>query len=176
MLGNSPLWLRAFLIAFAAHFFSHVVTHAAEARRATASPQLVNGFVVGLTVTDPGSGYTTAPAVLILGGGGSGATATAQIQNGAVTGFTITDAGIGYTSAPEIRIGSPHFAPSVDVAISQVKVTLTVILGQRYQLMSSADLVQWTTVAESFVAENETVEQEIALAPTARFFTLAQLQ
>ena len=40
-------------------------------RTATAIPTVVNGFVVSVTVTDGGSGYTTPPAVTISGGGGS---------------------------------------------------------------------------------------------------------
>ena len=35
-----------------------------------------------ITVTDPGTGYSQAPAVVITGGGGSGAVAEATIKNG----------------------------------------------------------------------------------------------
>ena len=35
-----------------------------------------------ITVTDPGSGYSQAPAVVISGGGGTGAVAEATIRNG----------------------------------------------------------------------------------------------
>ena len=40
---------------------------------ATASAQVVNGFVVGATITSAGNGYTNNPVVTITGGGGSGA-------------------------------------------------------------------------------------------------------
>jgi len=82
-----------------------------------------NGSITGITVTNPGSGYSnpkidvigsgsgakakadvaktasvgsgyTAPAVTISGGGGSGATATAY---GRVDQVTVTDGGSGYT-------------------------------------------------------------------------------
>jgi hypothetical protein len=52
---------------------------------ATATAQLVNGFVVGATIISGGSGYTNNPAVTITGGGGTGAKATATQINGVVT-------------------------------------------------------------------------------------------
>jgi len=60
-----------------------------------------------ITVTDGGSGYTTAPTVTITGGGGSGARATAFITNGAVTSIEVDDGGDDYVSAPTITIGLP---------------------------------------------------------------------
>ncbi|AXA66751.1 phage tail tube protein [Pseudomonas oryzihabitans] len=69
----------------------------------TASPTVeAAGSLDAVSVSNGGSGYTSAPTVAITGGGGSGATATAAISNGAVTGVTITNPGSGYTSAPTI--------------------------------------------------------------------------
>lgn len=59
--------------------------------------------ITGVTVTEGGSGYTTA-AVGFSGGGGSGATATATIVGGEITAITLTNAGHGYTSAPTVTI------------------------------------------------------------------------
>lgn len=56
---------------------------------------MVNGFVVGITLTDSGCGYTNPPAVSIQGGGGTGATATAVISNGVVANIIINNAGGG---------------------------------------------------------------------------------
>jgi hypothetical protein len=78
--------------------------------QAFATPQVVNGFVVGVTVTSGGSGYITSPAVTIVGGGGANATAVSQISGGAVTNITITDAGIGYTNTPTVEIDPPPAA------------------------------------------------------------------
>lgn len=58
--------------------------------------------VATISVTAGGSGYTSAPTVVITGGGGSGATATATVADGEVTAITVTAAGAGYTSAPVI--------------------------------------------------------------------------
>ncbi len=56
-----------------------------------------NGAVTGITITDPGSGYTT--ATVDITGAGSGATATATVAlSGAVIGITVTASGAGYTA------------------------------------------------------------------------------
>ena len=78
--------------------------------QAFATAQMVNGFVVGATVTAGGSGYVTAPAVTISGRGGSHATAVSQISGGTVTNISITDAGIGYTNTPTVEIAPPPAA------------------------------------------------------------------
>ena len=76
---------------------------------------LYGNIVKTITVTNGGSGYTSAPTVTISGGGGQGATATAVIGTtspnvGKVTGITITSPGTlttggpYYTSAPTVTI------------------------------------------------------------------------
>jgi hypothetical protein len=68
--------------------------------------------IKSITVTNGGSGYTSAPTVTISGGGGSGATATAVITAGAVTQINLDRDATGvtffnngkYTSAPTITI------------------------------------------------------------------------
>ena len=81
-------------------------------RIATATAQVVNGFVVGATITDGGSGYTNAPNVIFIGGGGSGAAGRSSIDsNGVVTSITIISTGSGYTSTPIVAIASPPFPP-----------------------------------------------------------------
>jgi Divergent InlB B-repeat domain len=76
-------------------------------RTATAIPTVVNGFLVAITVTDGGIGYTTAPEVTIIGGGGSGATTGATILEGAVSKIIVRDAGSGYTDTPTVVIAAP---------------------------------------------------------------------
>ena len=80
-------------------------------RIATATAQVVNGFVVGATITDGGYGYVENPTVTITGGGGTGAKATATQLNGVVTSITINNSGSGYTSTPTITIAPPPFPP-----------------------------------------------------------------
>jgi uncharacterized repeat protein (TIGR01451 family) len=72
----------------------------------TASSESV-GYI---NVTTAGAGYTSAPTVGFLGGGGSGAAATAVIRNGAVVGINVTNGGTGYTSAPTVTLTGGGFS------------------------------------------------------------------
>jgi len=56
-----------------------------------------------ISVTNSGSGYTSAPTVVITPtNGGAGATATAGVPGGAVTYITVTSPGSGYITPPTI--------------------------------------------------------------------------
>jgi hypothetical protein len=62
-----------------------------------------NGALTGITITDPGSGYTAADVQIT--GAGTGASASATITaSGAVTAITIDAGGSGYTT-PVVTIG-----------------------------------------------------------------------
>ena len=143
--------------------------------KATATAILYNGFLVDATITDGGCGYTNPPAVLIQGGGGSGATATAVVSNGMVVKINITDAGADYTSVPKIVIGSPPFVPTLSIAVSKVKVTQNVVLGRTYVLESSPDFVTWTATGPQFTAQDETLVNEFDVELTGRYFRIRQV-
>jgi FtsP/CotA-like multicopper oxidase with cupredoxin domain len=81
---------------------------------ATATASL-NG-VTAITPVTAGSGYTTAPAVAITGGGGTGAIAVATISGGVVTAITITNPGSNYTTAPAVAITGGGGAGATAVA------------------------------------------------------------
>lgn len=83
------------------------VVSADTPRTATGIPTVVNGFVVSITVTDGGFGYTNPPTVTISGGGGSGATAEATLLNGSVNQIIVENAGHGYTNSPTVVISGP---------------------------------------------------------------------
>lgn len=70
---------------------------------ATASSSILSKELVSISITNPGSGYTSAPLVTVSGGGGI-ATATATIDTGSINSILITDAGSGYTTAPTVTI------------------------------------------------------------------------
>jgi FtsP/CotA-like multicopper oxidase with cupredoxin domain len=55
-----------------------------------------------VTLTSGGTGYTSAPAVSFVGGGGTGAAATATVSGGAVNYVALTNPGSGYSSAPVV--------------------------------------------------------------------------
>ena len=136
---------------------------------------VVNGFVVGATITDGGCGYTNAPLVLIQGGGGSGATATAVISDGHVVGINITNPGSGYTNTVKIVIASPPFVPTVSIAFSRVNVTQHVVLGRNYLLESSTNLVDWVATGPQFTAQSEDIVNEFILNQTGQYFRIHQV-
>ena len=76
-------------------------------RQASAIPTVINGFVVAVTVTDGGEGYSYAPKVIISGGGGNGALAVATVANGVVDKIIVKNAGSNYTNAPTVLIDQP---------------------------------------------------------------------
>jgi hypothetical protein len=89
---------------------------------ATATSNVISGFVVGATITNGGSGYTVAPVVTITGNG-SGAAATATISGGAVTAINITNAGSGYSTGATITIAPPVIPFQVTYAAGGVTAT-----------------------------------------------------
>ncbi len=143
--------------------------------KATATAVVVNGFVVGGTIANPGCGYTYPPTVLVQGGGGTGATATATIRGGEVVAINIISAGCCYTNIPTIVIGSPPFVPTVSIGVSKVKVTQTVVLGRTYVLESSGNLTNWTAIGPAFTADAETIVNEFDVEVTGQFFRIRQV-
>jgi Concanavalin A-like lectin/glucanases superfamily len=124
---------------------------------AAATATLVNGFVVGATITDGGCGYTNTPEVLIRGGGGTGASGTALVSNGVVVGITITDAGFGYTNVPNI-----YFSTPLGLQISLIKAVkpsfANLSPGFSYQLQVSTNLSTWTNYGSPFAPTNTSVD------------------
>jgi autotransporter-associated beta strand protein len=68
-----------------------------------------------IEINSQGSGYIAPPAVLITGGGGTGAVAEAVLNSGKVTGFRILSPGSSYTSSPTVSLngGGPLSAASI---------------------------------------------------------------
>ena len=69
--------------------------------------------VQNVDIVNPGAGYTVAPGVQFIGGGGAGAAATATIADGVVGVMTITAGGGGYTNPPTITFTNEVFLPGV---------------------------------------------------------------
>ena len=73
-----------------------------------------------ITVTNPGSGYSQAPAVVISGGGGSGAVAEASIRNGRLDQIVVKDPGAGYSSTPSVNLKSSfNYVVNIDLGLLQ---------------------------------------------------------
>jgi len=127
-------------------------------RRATAVAQVVNGFVVGATITDGGCGYVEAPAVLIAGGGGIGALATAVVSNGVVVAINILNAGFGYTTPPAIVIDLPPMPP----VLVQGPTPQIVLAGTTATLQAGAEgslplRYQWLKDGQALAGASESV-------------------
>ena len=143
---------------------------------AIVTAQILNGFVVGATLTDSGFGYTNAP-VVVIEGDGTGATATASIKDGMIDKVTIDNPGKNYTAKNTfVLIASPPFVPEVSIQVSKVKVNQKVVLGRKYQLESSNNLAFWMPAGSAFTATRESIEQEFDVNETGRYFRLKEVQ
>jgi hypothetical protein len=138
---------------------------ASVSHSASATAQIVAGFVVGLTVTDPGFGYTEIPVVTITDGGGAGAIAIARISDGIVTGFTMISAGFGYTSVPPVQISPPGTPLRLRLEPAYVQLTVHAVLGHVYAIETSQDQNIWSPLVPSLAVSSETMTIEV---PTDR--------
>ena len=86
--------------------------------------QLFNTSILSeITITDPGSGYTSTPAVVVEGGGGSGATAEAIIKNNRLNEIIIKNPGSGYSSEPTVTLKS-EFNYVVNLDLNYLQLSL----------------------------------------------------
>jgi hypothetical protein len=92
--------------------------------------------VTGVTVTTPGAGYTSVPAVTSTGGGGTGLALTAALDNnGGVASITVTSPGSGYTSAPTLAIDPPPAGGTQAVATAVFAAAVPALAAQ-FQVMT----------------------------------------
>ena len=86
--------------------------------------------VPNIILTNPGNGYTSAPTVALIGGGGTGATAQATID-GFVDSITVTNAGSGYLTAPLVTLtGGGGTGATATSTISGGKVTAITVTNR----------------------------------------------
>ena len=96
----------------AANFLSYtnnLLVVRADSAEALNAVSTTTGRVTGITITEAGDSYASAPTVTISApdvAGGVQATATATLTGGAVSEITITNAGTGYTAVPTITIAA----------------------------------------------------------------------
>jgi hypothetical protein len=96
---------------------------------ASATATVVNGVVTGVTVTSPGSGYSS-PTVSFLEGTGASATVNALEGTQTVVGVAITNTGSGYTTAPTVTftLGGGTTQATGTAVITNGKVTSVTVL------------------------------------------------
>ena len=71
---------------------------------AVASATITAGAVSDVTITQGGSGYTSAATISFSGGGGTGASATLNIVGGKIISIANLVGGSGYTAAPDANV------------------------------------------------------------------------
>lgn len=90
-----------------------------------------NGQIASISITNSGSGYTSAPAVTIPApGAGVQATAVAVVQNGAITQVVITNPGSGYTSAPSPTVAAPTSGTTATITANLITQDSIAIQGE----------------------------------------------
>jgi hypothetical protein len=73
----------------------------------------ISKSVQTVNIINPGYGYTVAPKIKFIGGGGSGAAATSVISDNAVGFVTITNGGSGYITSPRIKFTNEIFLSGI---------------------------------------------------------------
>jgi len=145
--------------------------------QAFAVAQVVNGFVVGATITSGGSSYLTSPAVSIASNdGGTNATGVSEISSaGVVTNIVITDAGIGYTNTPTIEIAPPPAAavsPNVQLVMQIDSASLAPYDNYQIQFTQALGTPWQNWNGGLFTSTDVTNSQYLFVTNTTGFFRL----
>lgn len=109
-------------------------------KTATAIAKMISGVVACNTninpkaqsvqevlVTNAGYGYTVAPQVRFIGGGGKGATGISSIGDGIVGVITVTNSGSGYVTPPTITFSGISTVSAAATAVVSAAGTITSI-------------------------------------------------
>lgn len=138
--------------------------------------QIVNGFVVGFTLTDGGSGYTDAPVLTVKDSTGTGAILKPIFANGKVTGVTVMNPGRSYSPQAIVSFTPPAVVGIEAQSSIEARLELSQLLPQfRYQLQSSTDLKLFQPVGEVFVPQTATNAFYLDTAKQAEFYRLIYL-
>jgi len=145
----------------------------APTQTAVGAAAVTNGFVVGVSVLYGGVGYTNAPLVRFIGGGGTGAGAYAVVSNGVVTSITVTNAGYGYTNAPLVVIAPPFIpTPVLGIAPMSFLTFSNLTVSGNYQMQQSLAWY-WTNQPINFTATKGLYTQMVAGVVGSGNFRLA---
>jgi hypothetical protein len=120
--------------------------------RAAVTPVVsANGKITSYRITEPGAGYTSAPTLTVVGGGGSNAALVGVVNLGSVRGATVTNPGTDYTSVPSVDIAG---AANGTALMKAVGTTTVAAGGTGYQVNDVLTLVDGagaSRVAAQFV-------------------------
>lgn len=122
---------------------------------------LVNGTapIKAITISNQGTGYTTATTITLTGGGGTWASASPTITAGRVSGITILNRGIGFSAPPTLTIvGAGTGATATATLFTTTDADLPVGLGKTelqdsivverakelcFESLRKGDLIRW---------------------------------
>ena len=98
--------------------------------------QLFNTAILSeIKITNPGSGYTSVPRVVIEGGGGTGAEAEAIVKNNRLSEVIIKNPGSGYSSEPTVTLKSEfNYVVNLDLGYLQFNFPHGITTGAAVQL------------------------------------------
>ena len=131
-----------------------------------------------VTVFNAGSGYTLAPTVTIVGGGGTGATARANISNGSVQSITVTSAGTGYITTPAVILSGGQSGGSAPSDSARAYANLTNALVRDFdvtikfdRVARSGTVLTWRASTSYAVADLVRYDNELYRVVTAHTAT-----
>lgn len=129
--NNAASWFTAANFLSYANNLKVVRTDTSGQRNAVSS---LTGAVTSLTITNAGTGYTTAPTITIAAPATITATGTATVSAGAVTAIAVTGGsntgGAGYTTAPTVTVAAPGTTATATATSNGTAVTaITVVDG-----------------------------------------------
>ena len=101
----------------------HCITSAGTTATATAFINTTTGIITGVTVTNPGTGYTSAPVITLTGGIGTALVSAFVNVAGIVTGTNIEYVGAGYTRVPTATFDSPFVGVNTGTFIGNEIIT-----------------------------------------------------
>lgn len=140
-----------------------------QTAKVTAS--VVNGFLVAITVTNGGTGYTTPPSVTITDATGTGATATATVTAGVVTSITVQSPGKNYSGSPTITVAAPPVAGIVGTGTPTLTLNVSGLFPNvPYQLERSTDLKTLQSVGNAFVPTGTTYGLSVDMSGYESFY------
>lgn len=90
--------------------------------QATAVPVISGGQLVGISITNPGSGYTSAPTGITISGPGSGASCTPILS---IESLALGVGGSGYETAPAINFPAPPAASDAPTSVANAIANLS---------------------------------------------------
>ena len=132
-----------------------------------------NGPLSNIQVVNGGTGFTSAPAVSITGGGGSGATAVASLVGAPVTSIALVSGGSKYKSIPVVTVAAPPAGGTQATASATIssKGAITAITlingGNGYLLAPAVSISAGGGSGASAIAAIGTVNTGIKIALTS---------